>query len=57
MLFIKCDYHIVWVPKYRLRILTEAIRDLVDHDILNPFSFSGILKMLFFSLTRQIIQA
>ena len=25
--------------------------------ILNPFSFSGILKMLFFSLTRQIIQA
>jgi hypothetical protein len=26
-------------------------------DILNPFSLSGILKMLFFSLARQIIQA
>ena len=29
----KCDYHIVWVPKYRLRILTGAIRDLVTDDI------------------------
>ncbi len=29
----KCDYHIVWVPKYRLRILTGTIRDLVDSDI------------------------
>jgi len=29
----KCDYHIVWVPKYRLRILTGTIRDLVDNDI------------------------
>ena len=29
----KCDYHIVWVPKYRLRILTGAIRDLVNDDI------------------------
>ena len=29
----KCDYHIVWVPKYRLRILKGAIKDLVNHDI------------------------
>ena len=29
----KCDYHIVWVPKYRLKILTGEIRDLVDNDI------------------------
>lgn len=29
----KCDYHIVWVPKYRFRILKGAIRELVDHDI------------------------
>jgi putative transposase len=29
----KCDYHIVWVPKYGLRILTGTIRDLVDNDI------------------------
>lgn len=29
----KCDYHIVWVPKYRLRILTGEIGKLVDQDI------------------------
>ena len=29
----KCDYHIVWVPKYRLRILTGPIKDLVNSDI------------------------
>jgi len=29
----KCDYHIVWVPKYRLRILKGVVKDLVDSDI------------------------
>ena len=29
----KCDYHIVWVPKYRLRILKGAIKTLVEKDI------------------------
>lgn len=29
----KCDYHIVWVPKYRLRILKGVVKDLVDNDI------------------------
>jgi len=29
----KCDYHIVWVPKYRFRILTGAIKELVENDI------------------------
>ena len=29
----KCDYHIVWVPKYRFRILTGEISNLVDKDI------------------------
>ena len=29
----KCDYHIVWVPKYRLRILKGAIKSLVESDI------------------------
>ena len=29
----KCDYHIVWVPKYRFRILTGVIKELVAHDI------------------------
>ena len=29
----KCDYHIVWVPKYRYRILTGTIGAMVDKDI------------------------
>ncbi len=29
----KCDYHIVWVPKYRFRILTGEVGRLVDQDI------------------------
>jgi putative transposase len=28
-----CTYHIVWVPKYRFRILTGAVKDLVEQDI------------------------
>jgi len=29
----KCDYHIVWVPKYRFRVLTGEIKRLVEEDI------------------------
>ena len=29
----KCDYHIVWVPKYRYRILTGKIKRLLEEDI------------------------
>ncbi|MDD3555517.1 MAG: transposase [Proteiniphilum sp.] len=29
----KCDYHVVWCPKYRFRILTGIVKDLVEHDI------------------------
>ena len=29
----KCDYHIVWVPKYRFRILTGVVRELIEQDI------------------------
>lgn len=29
----KCDYHIVWVPKYRFHILTGEIGKKVDEDI------------------------
>lgn len=29
----KCDYHIVWVPKYRFRVLKGAVKELVEHDI------------------------
>lgn len=29
----KCDYHVVWVPKYRFRILTGTIKTLIEEDI------------------------
>ncbi len=29
----KCDYHIVFVTKYRFRVLTGAIKELVEQDI------------------------
>ena len=29
----KCDYHIVWVPKYRFRILTGNVKRLIEDDI------------------------
>jgi putative transposase len=29
----RCDYHIVFAPKYRFRILTGAVGELVERDI------------------------
>jgi putative transposase len=29
----QCNYHIVWCPKYRFRVLTGLVKDLVEHDI------------------------
>jgi len=29
----QCTYHVVFVPKYRFRILTGALKELVEHDI------------------------
>ena len=29
----KCDYHIVWAPKYRFRILTGEVAKLMERDI------------------------
>jgi putative transposase len=29
----KCDYHIVWVPKYRFRILKGSVGEMVKEDI------------------------
>lgn len=29
----KCDYHIVWVPKYRFRILKGSVKDLLEEEI------------------------
>ena len=31
--FYKCEYHIVFVPKYRYRILTGLVKTLVEHDV------------------------
>jgi putative transposase len=31
--FYKCDYHIVFTPKYRFRILDGLLRPVVDQDI------------------------
>lgn len=28
----KCDYHIIWVPKCRYRILTGELGERIDHD-------------------------
>ncbi len=33
MLSISVSIYIVWVPKYRLRILKGAIKELVERDI------------------------
>ena len=29
----ECGYHIVWCPKYRFRILTGVIKEMVDKDV------------------------
>ena len=29
----QCNYHIVWVPKYRYRILKGAVKELVEKDV------------------------
>lgn len=33
--FYKCEYHIVFVPKYRFRILTGLVKTLVEQDIIS----------------------
>lgn len=37
----KCEYHIVGVPKYRLRILKGAIKELVEYDIKSLCQWKG----------------
>jgi len=29
----QCTYHVVWVPKYRFRILKGGVKDLLEEDI------------------------
>ena len=43
----KCDYHIVWVPKYRYRVLTGAIKEMVEHDIrmLSEWKSSEVIEL------------
>ena len=31
--FYKCEYHIVFTPKYRYRILTGLVQTFVEHDV------------------------
>jgi len=37
----KCDYHIVWTPKYRYRVLFGEMKNLVEHDIKMLFEWKG----------------
>ena len=31
--YYKCEYHVVFTPKYRYRILTDSVKMFVEHDI------------------------
>ncbi|HEY4788267.1 MAG TPA: IS200/IS605 family transposase [Bacteroidales bacterium] len=31
--FYKCEYHVVFTPKYRFRVLNGLVKTLVEHDI------------------------
>ena len=37
----KCDYHKVWTPKYRFRILEGVIKELVEKDIIMLSEWKG----------------
>ena len=37
----KCDYHLVWTPKYRYRLLEGVIKDLVESDIKKLIAWKG----------------
>ena len=43
----KCDYHIVWTPKYRFRVLFGEVKELVEHDIkmLCEWKSSEVIEM------------
>ena len=38
----KCDYHIVWTPKYRYRVLFGEVKSLVEKDIEMLCEWKGI---------------
>ena len=33
----KCEYQIVWVPKYRFRILTGKVKELIEEDVIKRY--------------------
>ena len=37
----KCEYHIVWAPKYRFRILTGGVKELIEEDIKRLCAWKG----------------
>ena len=43
----KCDYHIVWTPKYRYRVLFGEVKQLVEQDIkmLCEWKSSEVIEM------------
>jgi len=38
----KCDYHIVWTPKYRYRVLFGEVKILVENDIRMLCEWKGV---------------
>lgn len=38
----KCDYHIVWTPKYRFRVLFGEVKSLVENDIRMLCEWKGV---------------
>lgn len=38
----KCDYHIVWAPKYRFRVLFGEVKILVEKDIRMLCEWKGV---------------
>ena len=38
----KCDYHIVWTPKYRFRVLFGEVKILMENDICLLCEWKGV---------------
>ena len=38
----KCDYHVVWTPKYRYRVLFGEVKTVVEHDIRMLCEWKGV---------------
>ena len=38
----KCDYHIVWIPKYRFRVLFGEVRSLIENDLRMLCEWKGV---------------